>query len=150
MEESKIKEFLSSWTKGVIEIGQAYSNKENYEKEALKFLSKHYAFKTQQILFKPTFTKKKIFRNSLEEALSYFIKGEFTEDNGFALKPWEEINLKELNILNEENLSSAMGTLSFKPVSSSDTTLVAFTFVFCLEEEEIKIKIHHSSPILQA
>jgi hypothetical protein len=148
MDESKIKEFLSSWTKGVIEIGQAYSNKENYEKEALKFLSKHYAFKTQQILFKPTFTKEKIFRNSLEEALSYFIKGEFTEDNGFALKPWEEINLKELNILNEENLSSAMGTLSFKPVSSSDTTLVAFTFVFCLEEEEIKIKIHHSSPIL--
>jgi hypothetical protein len=148
MDESKIKEFLSSWTKGVIEIGQAYSNKENYEKEALKFLSDHYAFKTQQILFKPTFTKEKIFRNSLEEALSYFIKGEFTEDNGFALKPWEEINLKELNILNEENLSSAMGTLSFKPVSSSDTTLVAFTFIFCLEEEEIKIKIHHSSPIL--
>ena len=148
MDESKIKEFLSSWTKGVIEIGQAYSNKENYEKEALKFLSKHYAFKTQQILFKPTFTKEKIFRNSLEEALSYFIKGEFTEDNGFALKPWEEINLQELNILNEENLSSAMGTLSFKPVSSSDTTLVAFTFIFCLEEEEIKIKIHHSSPIL--
>ena len=148
MDESKIKEFLSSWTKGVIEIGQAYSNKENYEKEALKFLSKHYAFKTQQILFKPTFTKEKIFRNSLEEALSYFIKGEFTEDNGFALKPWEEINLKELNILNEENLSSVMGTLSFKPVSSSDTTLVAFTFIFCLEEEEIKIKIHHSSPIL--
>lgn len=148
MDESKIKEFLSSWAKGVIEIGQAYSNKENYEKEALKFLSNHYAFKTQQILFKPTFTKEKIFRNSLEEALSYFIKGEFTEDNGFALKPWEEINLKELNILNEENLSSAMGTLSFKPVSSSDTTLVAFTFVFCLEEEEIKIKIHHSSPIL--
>ena len=148
MDESKIKEFLSSWTKGVIEIGQAYSNKENYEKEALKFLSNHYAFKTQQILFKPTFTKEKIFRNSLEEALSYFIKGEFIEDNGFALKPWEEINLKELNILNEENLSSAMGTLSFKPVSSSDTTLVAFTFVFCLEEEEIKIKIHHSSPIL--
>ena len=148
MDESKIKEFLSSWTKGVIEIGQAYSNKENYEKEALKFLSNHYAFKTQQILFKPTFTKEKIFRNSLEEALSYFVKGKFTEDNGFALKPWEEINLQELNILNEENLSSAMGTLLFKPVSSSKTTLVAFTFVFCLEEEENKIKIHHSSPIL--
>jgi hypothetical protein len=148
MDESKIKEFLSSWTKGVIEIGQAYSNKENYEKEALKFLSNHYAFKTQQILFKPTFTKEKIFRNSLEEALSYFVKGKFTEDNGFALKPWEEINLQELNILNEENLSSAMGTLSFKPVSSGEKTLVAFTFVFCLEEGEIKIKIHHSSPVL--
>ena len=37
---------------------------------------------------------------------------------------------------------------SFKPVSSSEMTLVAFTFVFCLEEGEIKIKIHHSSPVL--
>ena len=114
----------------------------------MKFLSKHYAFKTQQILFKPTFTKEKIFRNNLEDALSYFVKGKFSEDNGFALKPWEEINLQELNILNEENLSTVMGTLSFKPVSSSETTLVAFTFVFCLEEGEIKIKIHHSSPVL--
>ena len=114
----------------------------------MKFLSKHYAFKTQQILFKPTFTKEKIFRNNLEDALSYFVKGKFSEDNGFALKPWEEIILKELNILNEKNLSAAMGTLSFKPVSSSETTLVAFTFIFCLEDGEIKIKIHHSSPVL--
>ena len=148
MNESKIKEFINSWTKGVIEIGKAYSEKKDFEKEALKFLSKHYAFKTQEILFKPTFTKEKIFRNSLDEALSYFVKGRFSEDNGFALKPWEEINLQELNILNEKNLSSAMGTLSFKPVSSSETTLVAFTFIFCLEEKEIKIKIHHSSPVL--
>jgi len=148
MNESKIKEFLDSWAKGVIEIGQAYLNKEDFKKKALEFLSKHYAFKTQQILFKPTFTKEKIFRNSLEEALSYFVKGKFLEDNGFALKPWEEINLQELNILNEENLSSAMGTLLFKPVSSSETTLVAFTFIFCQEEGEIKIKIHHSSPVI--
>ena len=49
MNESKIKEFLDSWAKGVIEIGKAYSKKEDFEKEALKFLSNHYAFKTQQI-----------------------------------------------------------------------------------------------------
>lgn len=148
MNESKIKEFLNSWTKGVIEIGKAYSKKENFKKEALKFLSKHYAFKTQKILFKPTYTKEKIFRNNLEDALSYFVKGKFSEDNGFALKPWEEIILQELNILNEKNLSTAMGTLSFKPVSSNEATLVAFTFIFCLEDGEIKIKVHHSSPVL--
>ena len=148
MIESKIKEFLNSWTKGVIEIGKAFSKKENFKKEALKFLSKHYAFKTQKILFKPTYTKEKIFRNNLEDALSYFVKGKFSEDNGFALKPWEEIILQELNILNEKNLSTAMGTLSFKPVSSNEATLVAFTFIFCLEDGEIKIKVHHSSPVL--
>jgi hypothetical protein len=77
MKESKIEEFLNSWTRGVIEIGKAYSKKEDFEKEALKFLYKHYAFKTQQILFKPTFTKEKIFRNDIDEALSYFVKGRF-------------------------------------------------------------------------
>ena len=64
IEKNEVKKFLASWTKGVIEIGKAYSKKEKIEKEALKFLSKHYAFKTQQILFKPTFTKDKIFRNN--------------------------------------------------------------------------------------
>ena len=43
MNESKIKEFLDSWTKGVIEIGKAYLKKGDFEREALKFLSKHYA-----------------------------------------------------------------------------------------------------------
>ena len=79
--------------------------------------------------------------------MSYFVRGKFSEDNGFALKPWKEINLQELNILNEKDLTSAMGTLQFKPVSSDDRTLVAFTFVFCHEEGIIKIKIHHSSPV---
>ena len=148
MNESKIKEFLDSWTKGVIEIGKAYSKKEDFEKEALKFLSKHYAFKTQQILFKPTFTKEKIFRNNLEDALSYFVKGKFSEDNGFALKPWEQIELDELKVLEEENLLAAMGTLRFKPLNSEEISLVAFTFCFIDQVNSLKIKIHHSSPVL--
>ena len=72
MNEFKIKEFLDSWTKGVIEIGKAYLEKGDFEKEALKFLSKHYAFKTQQILFKPTFTREKIFRNNLFNSFKRF------------------------------------------------------------------------------
>ena len=79
--------------------------------------------------------------------MSYFIGGKFSEDNGFALKPWEKINLKELNTLFEGNLLSAMGTLEFKPMSSNETTLVAFTFIFIQEEESLKIKVHHSSPV---
>ena len=148
MNESKIKEFLDSWTKGVIEIGKAYSKKGDFEKEALKFLSEHYAFKTQQILFKPTFTKEKIFRNNLEEALSYFVKGKFAEDNGFALKPWEKIELDELTILEEESYLVAMGTFKFKPANSEEVALVAFTFCFIGIAGSLKIKIHHSSPVL--
>ena len=148
MNNAKLVDFLNSWAEGVIKIGQAFLDETNYKKVAMDFLSQHYAFKTQQVLFKPTFTRENVFRNDLDAALSYFIGGKFSEDNGFALRPWETIKLQELNILNEENLSTAMGTLLFKPVSSSETTLVAFTFVFCEEEEAKKIKIHHSSPVV--
>ena len=148
MDEFEIKNFLNSWTEGVIAIGQAFIDKTDYKTEALNFISEHYAFKTQEVLFKPTFTKEKVFRNNIDGALSYFVRGKFTEDNGFALKPWKEINLQELNILNEKNLTAAMGTLQFKSISSNETTLVAFTFIFCLEEAKIKIKIHHTSPIV--
>ena len=147
MKLPQVKKFLLSWTEGVIDIGKVYLRKGDYEKEALNFLTKHYAFETQKVLFKPTFTRENIFRNHLDEALSYFIGGKFSEDNGFALKPWEKINLKELNTLFEGNLLSAMGTLEFKPMASNETTLVAFTFIFSQEEESLKIKVHHSSPV---
>ncbi|GIS41015.1 MAG: hypothetical protein Ct9H90mP13_08610 [Pseudomonadota bacterium] len=51
-----------------------------------------------------------IFRNSKDLALSYFIKGDIAEDNGFALKPWEEITLEELNTIEENGSIVAMGT----------------------------------------
>ena len=111
MNNAKLVDFLNSWAEGVIKIGQAFLDETNYKKVAMDFLSQHYAFKTQQVLFKPTFTRENVFRNDLDAALSYFIGGKFSEDNGFALRPWETIKLQELNILNEENLSTAMGTL---------------------------------------
>ena len=95
-----------------------------------------------------TFTKELIFRNTKDLALSYFVKGDINEDNGFALKPWEQIELDELTVLEEENLLAAMGTLKFKPLNSDEISLVAFTFCFVGIEGSLKIKIHHSSPVL--
>ena len=99
-------------------------------------------------MFKPTFTKETVFRNNKKDALSYFVGGDISEDNGFALKPWESIQLEELNTLVEKDLTAAMGTLRFKPQKSQETTLVAFTFIFTKIDEAIKIKVHHSSPVI--
>ena len=60
---TEIKNFLNSWKDGVIEIGRIYLDKGDYVKQADKFLSHHYAFDTEKVLFKPTFTKEVIFRN---------------------------------------------------------------------------------------
>ena len=106
---------MNSWTAGVIEIGRMHQEGGDFTLSAENFIEKHYAFSEENILFKPTFTSENIFRNTKDEALSYFIKGDISEDKGFALKPWERIELDELNCLLEENLMASMGTLLFKP-----------------------------------
>ena len=147
-QQEKVKTFLHSWREGVIGIGKVFTAKGDYQSSAEEFLSKHYAFDTEEVLFKPTFTKEVVFRNTKDLALSYFVKGDIQEDNGFALKPWEKIELDELTILEEESYLVAMGTFKFKPVNSEEVALVAFTFCFITADDSLKIKIHHSSPVL--
>jgi Uncharacterized protein conserved in bacteria len=147
MSSNQIEHFLNSWKDGVIEIGRIYLEGGDYEKSAELFVSTHYAFDSEEVLFKPTFTKEVIFRNSKDLALSYFIGGEVAEDKGFALKPWEEIRLEDLNIIEQDNLMVAMGTLNFKPLNLKENTLIAFTFLLIDTDGSLKIKVHHSSPI---
>ena len=147
MVSDNIKQFLNSWKNGVIEIGKVFVDGGDYKKCAEKFLSTHYAFDTEEVLFKPTFTKEVIFRHKKDDALSYFVKGDIEEDNGFALKPWESIDLEEVNSIEDESLTIAMGTFNFKPVDQDATTLVAFTFLLIKDKDSLKIKVHHSSPV---
>ena len=147
MSSNQIDNFLNSWKDGVIEIGRIYLEGGDYKKCAEKFISTHYAFDSEEVLFKPTFTKEIIFRNSKDLALSYFIGGEISEDNGFALKPWEKIRLEELNIIEENNSMVVMGILNFKPLNLEEITIIAFTFLLINTDESLKIKVHHSSPL---
>ena len=147
MNSKKINEFLRSWCAGVIEIGKTHLEGGDFNQKAIDFLATHYAFEEKDVLFKPTFTEQVVFRNNIKDALSYFVGGDISEDNGFALKPWESIELEEINLLLETNLTAAMGTLNFKPYDSEETTLVAFTFIFVTVDEGLKIQVHHSSPV---
>ena len=146
--EKRIMDFLASWTEGVIKIGQEFLSDRDYVNCAKDFLSLHYAFDETEVLFNPTFTREVVFRNTKEKALSYFVKGQIDEDKGFALKPWEKIDLEECHILQEKDFITVMGSLLFKPIDVDEITKVAFTFILIEAEESLKIKIHHSSPIL--
>ncbi len=147
MKQNKINNFLESWIDGIINIGKVYTDKGDFKEIANHFIDSHYAFNNESVLFKPTFTKEVIFRNKKDDALSYFVKGGIQEDNGFALKPWESIDLVEVNSIEEESLTIAMGTFNFKPVDQDATTLVAFTFLLIKDKDSLKIKVHHSSPV---
>ena len=147
MKKEIIKKFLNSWKQGVIDIGKAYQEDGDFKKLAEIFIEKHYAFSEEDVLFKPTFTSEKVFRNTKSDAISYFVKGDISEDQGFALKPWKAIEVDELNFLLKDNFLASMGTLLFKSSNEDEVTKVAFTFIFTEINDSIKIKVHHSSPV---
>ena len=142
-----VEDAQEKWGQGIVEISSAYSEKGEYVKRAELHINTLYDYKNGDVLFKPTFTKEVIFRNKKDDALSYFVKGGIQEDNGFALKPWESIDLVEVNSIEEESLTIAMGTFNFKPAGQDVTTLVAFTFLLIKDKDSLKIKVHHSSPV---
>ena len=143
----EVEDILNSWKDGVIDIGIAYQQGNDYREKARDFIEKHYAFDIGDVLFKPTFTNDVVFRNNLEDALSYFVSGDISEDSGFAIKPWEDIKASELNFIIEDNLCAVMGVFSLKPLNSENKTKITFTFILVKDNDKFKIKVHHSSEI---
>jgi hypothetical protein len=146
--KQELFEFIKSWIDGLSMIRTAYEKNEDYKNIALEFINKHYLFNEESVLFKPTLTNKTIFRNSVDDALSYFIGGKYSEDTGFALKAYESIDINETNTIIEKDLIAIMGVLDFKLINSDESMRVAFTFVLKFSESGLKIKIHHSSLII--
>ena len=146
IDPTDIEDFLQSWKAGLIDIGSTYRKDLNYREKAEKFIKRHYAFE-DEVLFKPTYTSEVIFRNNIEDALSYFVSGKISEDSGFAIKPWEKISASDVKILTEDNLCAVMGVLNLKSLDSAIETKIAFTFILVKVKGEIKIKIHHSSAL---
>ncbi|GIT35074.1 MAG: phosphoribosyl-AMP cyclohydrolase [Gammaproteobacteria bacterium] len=144
---TEVENFLNSWKDGVIDIGKAYQEGIDYREKAKNFVETHYAFDIGDVLFKPTFTNDVVFRNNLEDALSYFVTGDISEDSGFAIKPWEEIKTSEVSFILDHNLCAVMGVLDLKPLNSENKTKIAFTFILVKDNDRFKIKIHHSSEI---
>ena len=145
--DKNIIEFVSSWTNGIMLIQKAYKSDNDYKKLARDFIDNHYLFNEELVLFKPTLTNEIVFRNTTDDALSYFIGGKYPEDKGFALKNFEDIEINNLNTLVEKELIAVMGVFILKQKDTNDPLRIAFTFILKSTNSGLKIKIHHSSLI---
>ena len=87
------------WAENIIKIGKIYLEKGNYKDFARNFVKNFYAYDIGKVLFKPTLASKNQFRNTFDDALSYFVKGSIQEDEGFALKCWDNIRYEDRNII---------------------------------------------------
>ena len=145
--EEDVLSIQKEWADSIISIGKIFLDKGNYRLEAEKTLKKLYAFDISNVLFKPTFASQNQFRNSFEDALSYFVGGNIEEDNGFAIKPWFKIRFSENKIVISHDNAIAMGNYYFTSVEDKkNETKVEYTFGYIKDKKgNLRINLHHSS-----
>ena len=88
--EADIKAAQKMWGDAVVAIGAAGDKAHEVAKKAAEAA---YSFELGPIQFKPTLAADQPFRPDLEGTLSYFVAGnpKYSEDKGFALKPWTKV-----------------------------------------------------------
>ena len=86
------------------------------------------------------------FRKTFTEALSYFIGGEISEDNGFAITPWSKVRFGEQQIVINNDSALAMGHYFFTRFDNNEEIKVEFTFGYIRGDiGNLMINLHHSS-----
>ncbi len=137
-----------AWGEGIVTIGSVFTEQGDYRAVAADHVRKfyHYAASTT-VLFKPTLASKKQFRPSFEEALSYFVGTEGTEDKGFAIAPYTKVRWENKGtvISDDGTMAVAMGNYFFTGTDGNETK-VEYSFAYTKDEHgDLKIVLHHSS-----
>ncbi len=135
-----------AWGEGIVEIGKVFIEKGDYKSRAEEHIRDLYAYEQSEVLFKPTLAADVQFRKTFAQALSYFVGGSVSEDNGFAIKPWAKVRFCEQQIITEVNFALAMGNYYFTPVGDNEETKVEYSFAYTKDSQgKLRISLHHSS-----
>jgi len=144
--EHEVLDAQEAWGDGIVAIGQVFQEGGDYEERAAKLIRDLYAYEASEVLFKPTLAANDQFRETFDEALSYFVGGVVAEDNGFAIKPWSKVRFGQQQIITDDDSAVAMGNYIFYPVGGEDETKVEFTFGYMKDADgKVRINVHHSS-----
>ena len=124
--EADIKAAQKMWGDAVVAIGAAGDKAHEVAKKAAKAA---YSFELGPIQFKPTLAADQPFRPDLEGTLSYFVAGnpKYSEDKGFALKPWTKVRFDNHTVKIFGNKALAMGHYYFTDKATGKETKVEYT-----------------------
>ncbi len=138
----------TAWGEGIVAIGQVFTDEGDFSARASEHIATHYAYGDDAtILFKPTLAAEDQFRETTEEALSYFVGTEGTEDGGFAIAPYTAVRWENNGTVISESgdMAVAMGNYFFTNTEGSETK-VEYSFAYEKDEDgALKIVLHHSS-----
>lgn len=135
----------AEWGYGIVAISSVHAEGGDYKARAKEHINSLYAYGETDVMFKPTLAADDQFRETFDEALSYFIGAEGTEDSGFAIKGWTDVRWESNGIYTDDNSAKAMGNYYFTGPDGSETK-VEYTFGYVLDDDgDLKINLHHSS-----
>lgn len=144
--KKEVLEAQKSWADGIVAIGKTFQEEGDYKARASEHIKTLYAYEQSDVLFKPTLASDDQFRETFDQALSYFVKGKIKEDGGFAIKPWSKVRFGEQQIITDSDSATAMGNYFFTPVGSKEETKVEYTFGYMKDKDgDLRINVHHSS-----
>lgn len=110
--------------------------------KAKEVVELQYDFDEGTVLFKPTKVAQQPFRSTKTEAISYFVRGEVSEDHGFALQPWKKVHFGNHDTIIDNDSAVASGEY----YKTGEETKAEYTFGFIKNHEgKLKINLHHSS-----
>ncbi|QFT77743.1 phosphoribosyl-AMP cyclohydrolase [Erythrobacter sp. THAF29] len=136
------------WGEGIVAIGQTFTNGGDYRSRAEEHIRTHYAYGDDAtVLFKPTLAAEDQFRETFDEALSYFVGTEGTEDGGFAIAPYTAVRWENNGTVIDDDgdLAVAMGNYFFTGTDGNETK-VEYSFAYEKDDNgDLKIVLHHSS-----
>ncbi|MEM8874189.1 MAG: phosphoribosyl-AMP cyclohydrolase [Planctomycetota bacterium] len=140
-----VLEAQKEWGQGIVAISAVHTGGGDYEARARQHIEELYAYGETAVMFKPTLAAEDQFRETFDEALSYFIGAKGTEDKGFAISGWTNVRWESNGVWTGTDGATAMGNYYFKKADGSETK-VEYSFGYVLDEDgELLINLHHSS-----
>jgi hypothetical protein len=137
----------AQWGQGIVSIGKVFQAGGDYNTKAREMIAKMYGYDDGPVLFKPTKAVVDQFRETADQALSYFVGGSVTEDHGFALQPWSEVRFENHDIVIQDGVAVAMGNYYFTDAGTGKSVKVEYTLGIRRAEADGRpvIFLHHSS-----
>lgn len=143
--EAEVMAAQRAWGDGIVDISRVYGETGDAKARATEHIESMYAYGDTIVLFKPTLAAEDQFRGSFDEALSYFIGREGTEDTGFAIKGWTNVRFENEGVYSGSDLAMAMGNYFFTD-PDGDETKVEYSFGYVRGDDgKLKIMLQHSS-----
>ncbi len=136
----------AAWGDGIVAIGKTFTDGGDYKTAAATHIAKLYAYGDGTVAFKPTKAAEDEFRETPDQALSYFVGGLEKEDHGFAIQPWTKVRFENEEIIIDKDSALAMGNYFFTDAKTGEEVKVDFTMAFKRAADgHMELFAHHSS-----